>query len=458
MTDETSTRPAPTNPTMRVVAARHPDGATIEFDPQLTLLNGDAGLAEWLVGAVTDTTTIVNVDGPLVRDPAGHRPQIVTAAALGVLFNRTRAATLADIDRDLDEIAEELDELRPRQRAAQARYDALQARELELDVRIDGREVEALALADELAELDAEISASRPRATIGRELAKWERVTGEARGRLLESHEQAARVQPADLAEALRLRNEWRYAEQVHRQMRRRRTRREVDELKQHYERFLGRFGATTYEDLAVVGTGFGNTDADLAIREAATVVSMAEQHCVDLRAELEASDPAALERRRRDALARASVLLGRGADADVVTKLRRLQPGAAGAVGTGEADLATDWAVNELDRLAIEVRALEVEQARLERSRQHLAAGAPIDLPGVLQAVLDADDERAAGTMLPPLVVDHVFESFVPTARRRVFDALLAHSRARQVILVDDDAELLTWAAACDAVDWSAH
>ena len=80
--------------------------------------------------------------------------------------------------RDLAGIAEELDELRPRQRAAQARLDTLQARDLELDVRDDGREVEALALADELAALDAEISARRPRATVGRELAKWERVTG----------------------------------------------------------------------------------------------------------------------------------------------------------------------------------------------------------------------------------------------------------------------------------------
>ncbi|HEX5095790.1 MAG TPA: hypothetical protein VFX21_07255, partial [Acidimicrobiia bacterium] len=320
-----------------------------------------------------------------------------------------------------------------------------------------GREVEALALADELAALDAEISARRPRATVGRELAKWERVTGEARTRLVECHEQAARVQPADLAEALRLRNEWRYAEQVHRQMRRRRTRRDVDELKQHYERFLGRFGAATYEDLAVVGTGFGNTDADLAIREAATVVSMAEQHCIDLRAELETSDPAALARRRQDALARASVLLGSEADADVVTKLRRLQPVAAGAVTASDTDRATDRAVDELDRLAIEVRALEVEQARLERSRRDLVARAPIDLPGVLQALLDADDERSASTMLPPLVVDHVFAGFVPTARRRVFDALVAHSRVRQVILVDDDPELVTWAAACDAVVWSA-
>ena len=459
MTDDTSTRPVP-NPTMRVVAARHPAGATIEFHPQLTVLHGEAGLADWFLGAVDDVTTIVNVDGPLVRDHGAHRPQVVTASALGLLLDRTRATTMAGIDRDLAEIAEELDGLRPRQRAAQARFDELQARDLELDLRLDTREVEAHALADELSELDVEINATRPRATIGRELAKWERVTGEARTRLLESHQQAARVQPSDLAEALRLRNEWRYAEQVHRQMRRRRTRREVDELKQHYEEFLARFGATTYEDLAVVGTGFGNTEADLAIREAATVVSMAEQHCVNLRAEFEASDPARLERRRRDALARAGVLLGHEAGADVVTKLRRLQPVAAGAVGvTGtdcDTDRDTDWAVDELDRLAIEVRALEVEQARLERSRRDLADGAPIDLASVLQSLLDADRERGATTTLPPLVVDHVFAGFVPTARRRAFEALLAHCQSRQVILVDDDAEIIAWAAATDAAVWS--
>ena len=194
MTDETSTRPAPSHPTMRVVAARHPGGGTVSFGPQFTVLRGSGpGTAEWLVAAVDDPTTIVNVDGP-VLDHAGHQPQVVTAVALGALLDRTRAATLADIERGLTEIADELGELRPRQAAAQARFDALQARDLELDIRRDGSSGEADLLADELAELDEEISASRPRATIGRELAKWERVIGEAHARLLECHEHAPRA------------------------------------------------------------------------------------------------------------------------------------------------------------------------------------------------------------------------------------------------------------------------
>ena len=201
----------------------------------------------------------------------------------------------------------------------------------------------------------------------------------------------------------------------MHRQLRRRRTRREVDELKQHYERFLARFGAITYEDLAVVGTGFGNTDADLAIREAATVVSMAEQHCVDLRAELEASDPVALERRHRDALARARTLLGRDAGADVVTQLRCLQPAGAVAIADVDADRDTDWAVDELDRLAIEVRALEGEHARLERARYDLAGATTVDGPVVLQALLDAGRERGTHAMVPPLVIDGVLSTFAP-------------------------------------------
>ena len=60
-----------------------------------------------------------------------------------------------------------------------------------------------------------------------------------------------------------------------------------------HYQRFLARFGVSSFEELSMIGTGFGDTTGDVAIREAATVVSMAEQRCAQLRAALDAEDEA---------------------------------------------------------------------------------------------------------------------------------------------------------------------
>src|SRR5207253_3244294 len=63
---------------------------------------------------------------------------------------------------------------------------------------------------------------------IADELARWERVLGEAKVRLVRAHDAAPHVDPADLAEASRLRNEWRYSVHVDAWERRRRTRREA--------------------------------------------------------------------------------------------------------------------------------------------------------------------------------------------------------------------------------------
>lgn len=126
-------------------------------------------------------------------------------------------------------------------------------------------------------------------AEIEADLGKWLAVAAEARARFEAQRQRAPKVGAVEVAEAHRLRNDWRYAEQVHARQRRRRSRRAADEHRARFERYLARFGATTLEDLAVIGSGFGDTEADIAIREAATVVALAEQRCTDLRAELDA-------------------------------------------------------------------------------------------------------------------------------------------------------------------------
>ncbi|HWS44231.1 MAG TPA: hypothetical protein VN636_00070, partial [Acidimicrobiia bacterium] len=123
---------------------------------------------------------------------------------------------------------------------------------------------------------------------IADDLARWLDVRREAQHRLAAAHAAAARVDPVDLAEASRLRDELRYAVHLDARERRRRSRREVHLRRERFEAFLARFGASSFEDLSTVGTGFGDTPADLAIREAATVVSMAEHRGHTLRAALD--------------------------------------------------------------------------------------------------------------------------------------------------------------------------
>jgi hypothetical protein len=114
-------------------------------------------------------------------------------------------------------------------------------------------------------------------ARLGKELDRWERIRLEAENQLVRAHDRAQRVDPLDVAEAARLRKEWRRADQLNRRARR-----------HEYERFLARFGVRSCEDLSVVGTGFGDTSGDVAIREAATFVSIAGQRLARLRSALE--------------------------------------------------------------------------------------------------------------------------------------------------------------------------
>ncbi len=231
-------------------------------------------------------------------------------------------------------------------------------------------------------------SGTQPRTSqqLSVELERWERVLGEARLRLVRAHDAAPRVDPVDLAEAARLRNEWRYAVHADAWERRRRSRREQHAKRERFDDFLAHFGAASYEDLSTVGTGFGDTPSDLAIREAATVVSMAEQRCHKLRMEMEAT-------RRNESLT----------DDERAAKERAELRGVdLAALDAGKADRLVARALAELDDTAY----------------------------------------------VRPLVVDRVIEALGPDARRRVFDRIVSHARRRQTVLITASDEIARWAA----------
>jgi hypothetical protein len=224
------------------------------------------------------------------------------------------------------------------------------------------------------------------------ELERWDKVLGEAKLRLVRAHQAAPRVDPVDLAEASRLRNEWRYSVHVDAWERRRRSRRAAQARRARFDDFLAHFGAASYEDLSMVGTGFGDTGFDVAIREAATVVSMAEQRCHKLRMELEAM-------RRNESLT------------------------------------AAERVAKERDELSkIDLNNLDAERAdRL-----------------VARALAELDDTA----YVRPLVVDRIVDAFGPDARHRVYARLVAHARRRQIVVVTSSDDVARWAANGPASD----
>jgi hypothetical protein len=147
---------------------------------------------------------------------------------------------------------------------------------------------------DDLRSLETALAHDPPLDRAGRQLAvelgRWEQVLAEAASRLAVAQAAAPHAEVEDLAEGAKLRDEWRYSVQVDRAEHRRRSRREAQARKQEFDDFLARFGAASFDELSTVGTGFGDTDGDIAIREAATVVAMAEQRVNELRAELAAA------------------------------------------------------------------------------------------------------------------------------------------------------------------------
>jgi hypothetical protein len=225
---------------VRLVAAGGPDAfdGEIRFHPRLTVLaDPRLGLADWVVsllGMHAPPDTLLEIDNLPART-----------------YDLPRA-------------------LRTLPRAEPLRVEMLRA-------LAEGRDA-----------LDRPGRRNRTVAQVADELTRWQRVLAEAKVRLVHAHEAAPRVDPVDLAHAARLRNEWRYSEHVDAWERRRRSRRAAASNRERYDEFLATFGASSYEDLSMVGTGFGDTTFDVAIREAATVVSMAEQRCHKLQMELE--------------------------------------------------------------------------------------------------------------------------------------------------------------------------
>jgi hypothetical protein len=247
---------------------------------------------------------------------------------------------------------------------------------------------------------DMRRTGARERTTsqIAEELSRWEKVLGEAKVRLVRAHDVAPRVDPTDLAEASRLRNEWRYSVHVDAWENRRRSRREATNRRNRFDEFLEHFGATSYEDLSMVGTGFGDTRYDVAIREAATVVSMAEQRCHKLRMELDTA-------RRNEAL-------------------------------------------TDEQRKALE---------RAELPKVDLDALDPEKVDRLVGRALAEFDDTA---YVRPLVVDGLLELLSPAARRRSYDRLLSHARRRQIVLITGSDEVARWAAngATDEVGLRLH
>jgi hypothetical protein len=321
---------------LRLVAAGGPNAfdGEIRFHKRLTVLaDARSGLADWVVsllGLQAPPDTLLEIDNVPART--------------------------CDVSRAL----------RALPRSEPLRVDMLRALAAGLSIgRNDGR---------------------RTAAQIAEELARWERVLGEAKVRLVRSHEAAPRVDAVDLAEASRLRNEWRYSVHVDRWEQRRRSRREASSKRAQFDDFLAHFGASSYEDLSMVGTGFGDTTFDVAIREAATVVSMAEQRCHKLRMELEAARRhEGLSVDEREALMR--------------EELRR--------VNLGKLD------AEKIDRL-------------------------------LGRALAEFDDTA----YVRPLVIDGVLDGVHREARKRAFDRLVMHARRRQIVLITALDEVARWAA----------
>ena len=488
-------RTDPTTPqALRFVAPGPASELVVRFGPgpvafhgRLTVIDAQDPGVDALVGELRDpaASTIVNLDGgPRAQlrdiDLLGPACSVLDSATLEDRLAQTIVGALAELGRQAAELDAALAASREQREAAASQVAALCVR---LDAANRGvvdessAPTDPAALADELAAIDAEMASTRPRATIVRELKKWQRVTDESRARLVQIRESGARVHAADLSEAIRLRNEWQYAEQVHRELRRRRSRRELDESRTRYEQFLAHYGATSYEDLSVVGTGFGNSESDMAIREAATVVSMAEQQCVALDHELAQSDHSERLQRRGQLIEAATEVLGHAPGADAVGELRATPVGS-GRLATRRAGVATkvdasavalltaqrDDAVDAHERLGLEVRVLERERAGVEGMRRDLSHDSSDRFGSLGPAAVEALLRKALETgldadIVTPVVIDRALAAAAPAARRRAFEVVVEHSRTRQVILAAKTPDVLEWARALgpdDATVWS--
>jgi hypothetical protein len=554
----------------RFVALRGPEPTTLlRFHPRLTVLSGfNDGLADWLAGAFEHGPTGAP-DGFAVLD--GARVALSDLPASVYLEGRCPFVRSDALDADLqhlgrgasDELGFEVSAVTDAIAAARRRSEAASKRIVELDQEIAAAErrvaelqgatpparrsvvtrdrtedveqlehlVHAIADADALpkeTDPDAEAMARafealndaarrhRPRADVEEELRKWELVTAEARARLAERRATAPRVSPEDLAEASRLREAAREAND-RRTLLRRRPGEESSAIDAQLKSLLERLGARTYDDLMLMGTGLGSADADLAIREATNVVAAAERRCSDLRSELTRPDIDQLRAERAQLVEQARQLLGGDPGTDPITTLRehRIEPQAVvdaevalarrlrdldahvdGTMVETANRLIDEWKaqLDEHERGLVETQRLEdqlaeaedaVRQGRTMRARltreiearrteisdleydrrrtETRARDANGTVATITPAILDrvvADLFTACESSALPIVVDDPFTALTPELRRRALGVLARRGGANQIVLVTADASTVEWAASAGedvAIAWTA-
>jgi hypothetical protein len=557
-------------PRTRFVALRGPEPTTLlRFHPRLTVLSGFSdALAEWLAGAFEHGPTgtpdgfavldgarvplselpasvylegrcrIVRSDalaadlqhlGRGVRDEIGFEVSAVTDA-IAAARRRSEAVSkrIAELDREIADAEQRLAEL---QSATPPARRSVVTRDRTEDVEQLEHLVQAIADAEMLPkepDPDAEAMARafealnhaarrlRPRAEVEDELRKWELVTAEARARLAERRATAPRISPEDLAEASRLREAAREAND-RRTLLRRRPGEESSAIDAQLKSLLERLGARTYDDLMLMGTGLGSADADLAIREATNVVAAAERRCSDLRTELTQPDIDQLRAERAQLVEQARRLLAADPGNDPVTALRehRIEPQAVvdaevalarrlrdldvhvdGTMVETAQRLIGEWnaqldeherGIAETQRLEDEVAEAEVvvrqgrtmrarlthevearrtEISDLEYDRRRLetrALDTNSSVATITPAILDrvvADLFADTETSALPVIVEDPFTALTPELRRRALGVLARRGGANQIVVVTADPATVQWAASVGedvAIAWTA-
>jgi hypothetical protein len=552
---------APT-PRVRFVALRGRDPLTLlRFHPRITVLSGfGEGLGAWLAGAfargaagapdgfaelagqrvalsalpagvyiagecpLIDAATLEH-DLQLIANPTADLGSELEAIDAAIQNAQRRQHMLAEratvLDEEIARVEHRLADLQatkaPARRNVLARdrsEDAAQLGQLLNNLAIaaalpKAEDPAAAALARAFDALDHAARRHRHRDEVEDELRKWELVTAEARSRLAERRATAPRVAPTDLAEASRLREAIREAHDRRPRMFSKRDD-DVAALDAELRSLLDRLGARSYEDLMLLGTGFGSADTDLAIREATNVVAAAERRCSELGAELSQPDLDEMRSERRELVERAAAILGHDPGRDPAGALReyRVEPQqytdahvalarklrdlGARIDGTPEqtaqrliqeweatraehergfADLQRlDEELAEQERVAregrtmrarltreLEQRATEIEDLSFDRRRlaERLQQARPLSA-GASGTITPSTIDRAISTALHrnsvndsplPIVIDNPLEVLAPEFRARALDALARSAGAAQIVIITDDDAAVQWA-----------
>jgi len=116
----------------------------------------------------------------------------------------------------------------------------------------------------------------------------------------------------------------------------------------------------------------------------------------------------------------------------------------------------ARDIAVDEHDRLSMELQSLEGEAARINRVAADLvhADRTQVDRlnPSAIESLLDHALELDEHELVTPAVLDGALDSIASRSRRRALATVAGHSRHRQIVLVTNREDIATWAEALPA------